>query len=77
MELHPLLSQLDKKDFERYMTACKEDLIVLLEDLGLNNDLALQVLVDVGASLLNNDTFLLLRPFDVSTSFRASTERFN
>ena len=77
MELHPLLSQLQKKDFEQYITACKEDLIVLLEDFGLNDDLALQVLVDVGASLLNNDTFLLLRPFDVSTSFLASAERVN
>ena len=35
MELHPLLSQLDKKDRERYMIACKNDLIDFLEDLGL------------------------------------------
>lgn len=51
MELHPLLSQLDETDLERYMNACKEDLIDFLEDLGLSNDLALQVLEDVQASL--------------------------
>lgn len=51
MELHPLLSQLDKSDLDRYMNACKEDLIDFLEDLGLNNALALKVLEDVQASL--------------------------
>ncbi len=51
MELHPLLSQLDNTDLERYMNACKEDLINFLEDLGLNDNLALQVLEDVRASL--------------------------
>jgi hypothetical protein len=51
MELHPLLSQLDNTDLERYMNACKEDLINFLEDLGLNNNLALQVLEDVRASI--------------------------
>jgi hypothetical protein len=51
MELHPLLSQLDKTDLDRYMNACKEDLIDFLEDLGLNNALALKVLEDVQASL--------------------------
>jgi hypothetical protein len=53
MELNPQLSQLDKKDFERYMNACKADLIDFLEDLGLNNTHALQVLEDVRESLLN------------------------
>jgi hypothetical protein len=51
MELHPLLSQLDKTDLERYMNACKDDLIDFLEDLGLINNLAVQVLEDVRASL--------------------------
>jgi len=51
MELHPLLSQLDNSDLERYMDACKEDLIDFLEDLGLSNTLALQVLEDVRASI--------------------------
>jgi hypothetical protein len=51
MELHPLLSQLDNSDLERYMNACKEDLIDFLEDLGLSNTLALQVLEDVRASI--------------------------
>jgi DNA polymerase III alpha subunit (gram-positive type) len=51
MELHPLLSQLDKTDLERYMTACKDDLMNFLEDLGLSNNLALQVLEDVRSSL--------------------------
>jgi len=51
MELHPLLSQLDKTDLERYMSACKEDLINFLEDLGLSNTLAVQVLEDVRTSL--------------------------
>lgn len=60
MELHPLLSQLDKKDFERYVTACKYDLMDLLEDLGLNDTLALQILEDVRSSLLINDAILFL-----------------
>jgi len=51
MELHPLLSQLDKTDLERYMNACKEDLMDFLEDLGLSNTLALQVLEDVRSTL--------------------------
>ena len=51
MELHPLLSQLEKTDLERYMNACKEDLIDFLEDLGLSNTLALRVLEDVRSSI--------------------------
>jgi hypothetical protein len=51
MELHPLLSRLEKTDLERYMNACKDDLIDFLEDLGLSNILALQVLEDVRASI--------------------------
>lgn len=51
MELHPRLSQLDKKDFEWYLKACKDDLVDFLEDLGLNNALARQVLIDVHAFL--------------------------
>lgn len=51
MELHPLLSQLEKTDLDRYMNACKEDLMDFLEDLGLSNALALQVLEDVRTSL--------------------------
>jgi DNA polymerase III alpha subunit (gram-positive type) len=51
MELHPLLSRLEKTDLERYMNACKDDLINFLDDLGLSNTLALQVLEDVRASI--------------------------
>lgn len=51
MELHPFLSQLDRKDLERYMNACKDDLWDFLENLGLSDALALQVLEDVRASL--------------------------
>jgi hypothetical protein len=51
MEPHPLLSRLEKTDLERYMNACKDDLIDLLEDLGLSNTLALQVLEDVRISI--------------------------
>ena len=51
MEIHPLLFQLDMKDLERYMNACKEDLINFLEDLGLNNAQALQVLDDIRISI--------------------------
>ena len=53
MELHPRLSQLDEKDFERYMNACKDDLIDFLEDLGLSNNHSLRVLEDVRESLLS------------------------
>jgi hypothetical protein len=51
MEIHPLLYKLDKKDFERYMNACKDDLLDFLEDLGISNVLALQVLEEVRNSL--------------------------
>lgn len=77
MEMHPFLSQLDKKDLERYMNACKDDLIDFLENFGLSDALTLQVLEDVRTALLKNDTFLFLRPSDVSTSFQASSERLN
>jgi hypothetical protein len=51
MELHPLLFRLEKTDLERYMNACKDDLINFLEDLGLSNTMVLQVLEDVRASI--------------------------
>jgi hypothetical protein len=51
MELHPLLSRLEETDLERYMNACKDDLIDFLEDLSLSNTLALKVLDDVRASI--------------------------
>ena len=47
MELHPLLSQLEKMDLERYMNACQEDVMNFLDELGLSNTLALQVLEDI------------------------------
>ncbi|MGE5465526.1 MAG: hypothetical protein ACM3QR_00455 [Syntrophothermus sp.] len=47
IELHHLLSELDSKDFEKYLNACKEDLKDFLEDLGLNNTQTLQLLEDV------------------------------
>jgi predicted transcriptional regulator len=51
MELHPLLSRLEKTDLERYVNACKDDVINFLEDLGLSSTLALKVLEDVRASI--------------------------
>lgn len=77
MELHPFLSQLDKKDLERYVNACKDDLWDFLENLGLSDALTLQVLEDVRTAILKNDTFLFLRPSNASTSFKASSERLN
>lgn len=67
MELHPLLTQLDKRDLEQYMNECKDDLWDFLENLGLSDTLTLQVLDDVRAAILRNDTFLFLRPSDTST----------
>jgi hypothetical protein len=51
MELHPLLSRLEKTDLEQYMDACKADVMNFLEELGLSDTLALQVLEDVRASI--------------------------
>jgi DNA polymerase III alpha subunit (gram-positive type) len=51
MEIHPLLYELDKKDSERYMNACKDDLMDFLDNLCLSNTLALQVLEEVRISL--------------------------
>jgi hypothetical protein len=51
MEFHPLLSRLEETDLERYMNACKDDLIGFLEDLCLSNTLASQLLEDVRASI--------------------------
>ena len=75
MELHPFLSQLDKKDLERYVNACKDDLWDFIENLGLSNALALQVLDDVRASLQKRDTFVFVKSSDISTSCQASTKR--
>lgn len=77
MELHPFLSQLDKKDLDRYMNACKDDLWDFLENLGLSDALALQVLEDVRASLLKNETFLFLRPSTSGLPNGATTEKLN
>ena len=66
MELHPFLSQLEQKDLERYMNACKEELWDFLENLGLSDALTLQVLEDVRASLLKNCNSLFLKPSDIS-----------
>ena len=68
MELHPFLSQLDKKDLERYVNACKDDLWDFLENLGLSDALALQVLEDVRVSLRKNDALLFLSPSDITDS---------
>ena len=68
MELHPFLSQLDKKDLERYMNACKDDLWDFLDNLGLSDALVLQVLEDVRSSLLKNDTLLFSSPTDTTDS---------
>lgn len=77
MEMHQFLSQLDKKDLERYMNACKDDLWDFLENFGLSDALTLQVLEDVRTALLKDDTFLFLRPSEVSNSLHTSSERLN
>jgi hypothetical protein len=66
MELHPFLSQLEKKDLERYMNACKDDLWDFLDNLGLSDALVLQVLENVRSSLLKNDTLIFSNPSDIS-----------
>lgn len=65
MELHPFLSQLEQKDLERYMNACKDELWDFLENLGLSDALTLQVLEDVRTSLLKNCNSLFLSPSDI------------
>jgi hypothetical protein len=77
MELHPFISVLDKKDLERYMNSCKNDLWDFLEDFGLSNTLTLRVLEEVRTALLTNDTSLFLKPSDISISYQTSKERFN
>jgi hypothetical protein len=75
MELHPFLSQLDNRDLERYMNACKDELWDFLENLGLSDALALQVLEDVRASLLKNDSSLFLSPSEIrNTNTKMSKE---
>jgi hypothetical protein len=51
MKLHPLLSQLEETDLERYMNACKEEGMNFLDEFGLSNTLALQVLEEVRVSI--------------------------
>lgn len=77
MELHPFISLLDKKDLDRYMNSCKNDLWDFLENLGLSNALTLQVLEEVRTSLLINDTSLYLKPSDISISYQNSKEQLN
>jgi hypothetical protein len=77
MELHPFISVLDKKDLERYMNSCKNDLWDFLEDFGLSNTLTLRVLEEVRTALLTNDTSLFLKPSDISISYQTSKERLN
>ncbi|MDQ1251634.1 MAG: hypothetical protein QG646_742 [Euryarchaeota archaeon] len=72
MELHPFLAKLDKKDLERYMNACKDDLWDFLDNFGLSDALVLQVLEDVRSSILKNETFLFLRPSDINDSREGS-----
>lgn len=72
MELHPIISMLDKKDLERYMDSCKSDLWDFLENLGLSNALTLQLLEEVRTALLINDTSLYLKPSDISVSYQPS-----
>jgi hypothetical protein len=77
MELHPFISVLDKKDLERYMNSCKNDLWDFLEDFGLSNTLTLRMLEEVRTALLTNDTSLFLKPSDISISYQTSKERLN
>ena len=64
MELHPLLSQLDSTDLERYTSECKGKLVDFLKDLGLSDALALQVLDEVWACILRNNSFIFLQYSD-------------
>lgn len=77
MELHPFISLLDKKDLDRYMNSCKNDLWDFLENLGLSNALTLQMLEEVRTSLLIHDTTLYLKPSDISISYQISKEQLN
>jgi hypothetical protein len=77
MEIHPIISMLDKKDLERYVDSCKSDLWVFLENLGLNNALTLQVIEEVRTTILINDTSLFLKPSDISISYHCSKDRLN
>lgn len=74
MELHPIISMLDKKDLERYIDSCKSDLWDFLENLGLSNALTLQLLEEVRTALLINDTSLYLKPSDISVSYKPSSQ---
>lgn len=77
MEIHPIISMLDKKDLERYVDSCKCDLWDFLENLGLSNALTLQVIEEVRTTLLINDTSLFLKPSDISISYQSSKDRLN
>lgn len=77
MELHPIISMLDKKELERYMDSCKSDLWDLLENFGLSNALTLRVLEEVRIAILINDTSLHLKPSNISISYQHSKERLN
>jgi hypothetical protein len=77
MELHPIISMLDKKDLERYMDSCKHDLWDFLENLGLSNAQTLRVLEEVRTVLLISDTSLHLKPSEISISYIPSKELLN
>jgi hypothetical protein len=77
MELHPIISMLDKKNLERYVDSCKIDLWDFLENLGLSNALALRVLEEVRTALLIDDDSLYLKPSDISISYQHSKDRLN
>jgi acetylornithine deacetylase/succinyl-diaminopimelate desuccinylase-like protein len=60
MEFRLYPSQTDNTDFEQHKRECKELIVTFLEDLGLSDDLIMQVLDDVWAHILRNNSFLFL-----------------
>jgi hypothetical protein len=64
MELHPLISHLDKKDFERHINECKINLLDFLEDLGLSEDLTLHVFDSVWVQVLIDNSYIFMEHSD-------------
>ncbi len=60
MELHPLVSQLDKKDLEKHINECKINLLDFLEDFGLTEDLTLHVLDSVWVQVLKDSSYIFM-----------------
>ena len=64
MELHPLVSQLDKKELEKHINECKANLLDFLEDLSLSEDLTLNVLDSVWLQVLKDNSYIFMEHSD-------------